>query len=186
MTRWAELVETVRKQERLLGVALFAAELESLEEVDSTILVNLRLDKETFHARQLSPTALAKAAETASSALGRRVKINLNLTEPAPPAATRPSAERAPGKEMESESESEPESESESAPERVRSKSEREVDAGAEAGEEKKSRPRSLMERHKQAEAKRKQNMQRQALKHPAVQEVQQVLGGKVREVRVP
>lgn len=182
MTRWAELVESVRKQERLLGVALFAAELESFEDRDSTILVNLRLDKETFHARQLGPPSLARAAETASTALGRRVKINLNLTEPAPPAATQPSAESGPLKEKES------------APEPVPGKVEAEAGAGteveagteAEAEESKKGRPRSLMERHKQAEAKRKQNMQRQALKHPAVQEVQQVLGGKVREIRVP
>ena len=156
LEKWATIVSMVRKENKFLAATLSSVQLESLEWTEKNVQVGLVAETDGFAAEQLLDGGLSQAGTSAGKVLRTPVKITLRTTDKLEIQKHRTPYQGMSGSNKKKQNES-------SAP----------------------STPRSLRDRKDLIKKKRQEKIRMDAKSHPTVQEVKQVLGGKIKKIDV-
>jgi DNA polymerase-3 subunit gamma/tau len=167
LAEWGAIVDGVRKRQPALAAALASADLEALSERDGKLHVKLGVANGSFQAERLIGGGVEDVKKNVAEALGRDLHIQIVQKEtterPRPTPRLVEPAGGAPGG-----------GEDEEAPKRPTSQTGAQPEA-----------PRSLHEKKKREKQKRRAQLRDDARNHPAVREIEQVLGGTLRDIRL-
>jgi hypothetical protein len=156
LEKWETIVSMVRKENKFLAATLSSVQLESLEWTEKNVQVGLVAETDGFAAEQLLDGGLSQAGASAGKVLRTPVKITLRTTDKLEIQKQRAPYPGVSGSNNKKQNE-------DAAP----------------------STPRSLRDRKDLMEKKRQEKIRMDAKSHPTVQEVKQVLGGKIKKIDV-